>query len=95
MPLILENSQERVTGVLKYFDPFKDYGFIVIDKENKEIFFHFQDITANELQNKELLLSFKKGNIIRVSFLICTYIGKYNISKKAIDIQPLEINSIN
>ena len=41
MPLILENSEERVTGVLKYFDPYKNYGFIVIDKENKEIFFHY------------------------------------------------------
>ena len=36
MPLILENSEERVN-----FDPYKNYGFIVIDKENKEIFFHY------------------------------------------------------
>eukprot|EP00828_Plagiopyla_frontata_P018492 TRINITY_DN2371_c0_g1_i1.p2 TRINITY_DN2371_c0_g1~~TRINITY_DN2371_c0_g1_i1.p2 ORF type:complete len:183 (+),score=30.37 TRINITY_DN2371_c0_g1_i1:592-1140(+) len=88
-PLILENSQLRQTGVLKYFDILKRYGFIVMDHENKEIFFHQKDI-SDSLLTKEKLMQFKVGKIIRLSFAVCTYIGKYNKSKKAVDIELIE-----
>ena len=31
-------------GILKYFDEKKNYGFIVMDYDNTEIFFHTEDI---------------------------------------------------
>jgi len=47
-----------------------------------------QDIT-HPLLTKEYLSTFKDGYVIKLSYTICTYIGKYNISKKAIDIEPV------
>lgn len=84
-PFILEISQKRYTGFLKYFDPIKLYGFIVIDNENKEIFFHFQDVT-HYLLTKEFLTSFRDGRIIKLSFNICLYRGKASVRRKAVNL---------
>jgi len=40
-PFILEISTKVYTGYLKYFDSENQYGFLVIDEDNVEIFFHF------------------------------------------------------
>ena len=34
----------RVTGVLKFFYKDDNYGFLVIDADNKDVFFHYDDI---------------------------------------------------
>eukprot|EP00828_Plagiopyla_frontata_P048229 TRINITY_DN9176_c0_g1_i2.p1 TRINITY_DN9176_c0_g1~~TRINITY_DN9176_c0_g1_i2.p1 ORF type:complete len:239 (-),score=21.85 TRINITY_DN9176_c0_g1_i2:109-825(-) len=87
-PIILETSQAKQCGVLKYFDTIRNYGFIVIENQNQELFFHLQDIT-HPLLTKEFLQQFKEGIVIKLLFNICTYIGKYNISKKAINLEPM------
>ncbi len=85
-PLILEESNQRFFGTLKFFDECKNFGFIIMDISNSEIFFHYDDFNKKNI-SKELLLSYKSGNIIRVSFACLKYIGKYNVSMKAIEIE--------
>ena len=45
MPIILEESSERFTGKLKFFDPHKNYGFIIMDMDGSDIFVHFDDLS--------------------------------------------------
>lgn len=84
-PLVLGKSQERFRGTLKHFDHIKKFGFIYYPKENREIFFHANDILDTRL-TLDLLLKCKKGVFINVEFTIMEYIGKNNKSEKAIDI---------
>lgn len=40
-PMILEESKERFSGKLKFFDEQKNYGFIVMDMDKSDIFVLF------------------------------------------------------
>ncbi len=86
-PLVLEESRERFTGTLKFFDEIKSYGFLIMDVDNSEIFVHFDDFDKSQGLQREMLMSYKLGNIIRVSFICMKYIGKYNMSRKAVDVK--------
>lgn len=87
-PIIIEDSGPKVrkTGRLKFFDEGKSYGFIVMDEDNSDIFVHLDDLSKAGV-SKELLRSSKHGNVIRFSFLCMVYIGKYNKSKKAVELE--------
>jgi len=87
-PVIIEESQHRYTGRLKFFDEGKNYGFIVMDDDGSDIFVHYDDLHKANI-NKEFLKSARFGNSIRLSFSCMDYIGKYNRSRKATDIQFL------
>lgn len=89
-PLVLEESSDRFLGTLKFFDENKSFGFIIMDVNNSEIFFHFDDFEQGGV-TKEMLMSYKNGNIIRLSFGCLKYIGKYNISLKAVEIKLVSI----
>lgn len=86
-PLVLEESLNRYLGTVKFFDENKAYGFLIMDIDNSEIFFHFDDFEKNQFITKENLITYKLGNIIRVSFICMKYIGKYNMSRKAIEVK--------
>lgn len=88
-PLVLEESRERFFGTVKFFDDVKGYGFLIMDIDNTEIFVHFDDFDKNQGIQKEFIMSYKLGNIIRVSFICMKYIGKYNMSRKAVDVQVI------
>ena len=88
-PLVLEESKDRYLGTVKFFDDNKGYGFIIMDIDNTEIFVHYDDFDKSQCIQKEMLMSFKLGNIIRVSFTCMKYIGKYNMSRKAVDVHVL------
>lgn len=94
-PLVLEESSSRFLGTLKFFDENKSFGFIIMDINNSEIFFHFDDFDQEGKVSKETLMGYKKGNIIRLSFGCLKYIGRYNISLKAVEIKLLSIKSSN
>ena len=89
-PLVLEESSDRYLGTLKFFDENKSFGFIIMDVNNSEIFFHFDDFDQTGV-TKEMLMTYKSGNIIRLSFGCLKYIGKYNISLKAVEIKLVSI----
>ena len=87
---ILEDSKEIYTGILKHFDDNRNYGFILMDIDHSEIFFHFEDVVKSKGVTKEFLKSCRLGNIIKVSFECIKYIGKYDKSRKAVGVQILE-----
>jgi len=87
-PVILDESKERYNGRLKFFDENKKYGFIVMDDDGSDIFVHYDDLIKANI-TKDLLRTARLGNVIRLNFSCMDYIGKYNRSRKAIDIQML------
>jgi hypothetical protein len=42
-PIILDHTQVRYEGRLKFFDEVKGYGFIVMDDDGSDIFCHYDD----------------------------------------------------
>eukprot|EP01017_Pseudomicrothorax_dubius_P003136 TRINITY_DN10378_c0_g1_i1.p1 TRINITY_DN10378_c0_g1~~TRINITY_DN10378_c0_g1_i1.p1 ORF type:complete len:467 (-),score=117.98 TRINITY_DN10378_c0_g1_i1:206-1606(-) len=87
-PIILDEGKERFTGRVKFFDEAKNYGFIIMDSDGSDIFVHYDDLSKANI-SKELLRSARQGTSIRLSFGCMNYIGKYNKSRKAVDIQML------
>jgi len=87
-PIILDEGTERYTGRLKFYDDNKKYGFIVMDNDGSDIFVHYDDLIKANI-NKELLKTARMGNVIRLSFGCMAYLGKYNKSRKATDIELL------
>lgn len=87
-PVILDESRQRFTGRLKFFDEVKNFGFIIMDNDGGDIFVHYDDLSKANLP-KEFLRTAKKGNIIRLSFSCLKYIGKHNRSRKAVDVQQI------
>ena len=83
--MILDEGNQRYTGRLKFFDEKKHYGFIYVDQEGTDVFVHFDDLFKGGI-GRDLLRSHHQGFVLRVSFDICTYIGKYNKSRKAVEI---------
>lgn len=52
------------TGTVKFFDEHKSYGFMIMDIDNSEIFFHMDDIITPNVTN-EFIMTYKSGNVIR------------------------------
>lgn len=85
-PIILDQTQERFTGKLKFFDEVRGYGFIVKDDDEKDIFCHYDDFCKAGI-NINMLRAVKLGQTLRLSFSCLSYIGRHNKSKKAVDLQ--------
>lgn len=69
-----------------------------MDLDGSDLFVHCDDLTKAGM-TKDFLRTAKHGNIIRFSFLILEYFGKYNKSRKAVDLKLIEwvyiINKLN
>lgn len=87
-PFHPDDGTRRYSGRLKFFDETKNYGFIVMDEDGSDIFVHFDDLMKANL-SKDILRTAKNGNMIHLSFSCMQYVGKYNKSRKAVDIQLL------
>lgn len=87
-PMVAEDGSRRYTGKLKFFDEVKNYGFIIMDEDGSDIFVHFDDLSKAQI-GKEMLRLMKMGKTFRLSFACMQYYGKYNKSRKAIDIELL------
>ena len=87
-PIILDEGAQRYTGTLKFFDENKNYGFIIMDDDGSDIFVHYDDLAKANI-GKEMLKTARLGNVIRLSFSCMQYIGKYNKSRKATDVEML------
>ncbi|CAD8201134.1 unnamed protein product (macronuclear) [Paramecium tetraurelia] len=79
-------KKNRSAGFLKFFDENKNYGFIVMDSDGSDIFVYADDLTKTGI-SKEYLRTAKFGNCIRFTFTCMEYYGKYNKSRKAIDLE--------
>ncbi len=81
-------SPELLTGMLKFFDEVQDYGFFTMDCDGTDLFVHYDDLLKSGI-TKEYLMMAKAMNV-RFAFRCVSYYGKYNLSYKAVDIQPLQ-----
>ena len=80
---------KKHTGYLKFFDEAKNYGFLVMDEDKSDIFVHYDDLAKAKI-TKETLKEIKNSNLmVKFAFNSMTYIGKYNRSRKAIDIEMI------
>ena len=84
------NNDYKVTGRLKFFNEGQSYGFILSDVDQKDLFFHFDDMKKTNL-SKQFLKDAKNRFIVRFQFKVMAYYGKYSLSKKAVDIDLLKI----
>lgn len=82
-----------MTGRLKFFNEGQNYGFVLSDIDNKDIFFHFDDMKKTNL-SKQFLKDAKNRFIVRLQFKVMAYYGKYNLSRKAVDIDLLKIEPL-
>ena len=87
-PIILDEGKQIYCGRLKFFDENKNYGFIIMDEDGSDIFVHYDDLQKAGI-NKEILKSTRLGQVIKLAFSCMKYIGKYDKSRKATDIQIL------
>lgn len=85
-PVILEqNSSQRYSGTLKFYNEPKKFGFIVKDDDNSDIFFHLSDMELGGI-SEQMLLTRKD---LKFSFVTMKYIGKKAESKKAVEVKLL------
>lgn len=82
------------TGLLKFFNQQHQYGFMISDKDGSDIFFHYDDV-KHTLLSKEFLRHATEIYDVRFSFQILDYVGKYESSKKAVNINLLSIIAKN
>ena len=86
---ITYSHRKKFSGHLKFFDEGKNYGFFIIDEDKSDIFVHYDDLAKAKI-SKEMLKTIKHSrNLIKFAFNTISYIGKYNRSRKAIDIEIL------
>lgn len=62
------------------------FGFIGQQNDPSDVFFHFDDIKTPGIKPK-FLKTVKDGAIIKMSYNILNYYGKYKNSNKAVNIQ--------
>ena len=79
---------KKQTGILKFFNDGKGFGFLISDIDKKDIFFHFDDIKDIKL-TKEFLRDAKNKFIVKFAFEVQIYYGRYNISQKAVNLELL------
>lgn len=84
----------RYLGELKFFNEAKEYGFIVKDDDQKDIFFHFDDLRKEHMLTKPFLRHAKDVYRIRFAFNILNYFGVNGESQKAVDIELIELTNL-
>jgi hypothetical protein len=61
-----------------------------LDSDGSDLFVHYDDLVKANL-TKDILLRAKYNYTFFFSFIIMTYYGKHNLSRKAVDLQLLMI----
>lgn len=86
----IQSLSQHQTGKLKFFDDQTNFGFIILDADGSDLFVHYDDLMKANL-TKDILLRAKYNYTFYFSFIIMTYYGKHNLSRKAVDLQLLMI----
>jgi len=84
------SGKGKTTGILKFFNEGKGFGFFVSDTDGKDVFFHYEDLKDLKI-TKDFLREAKNRYIVKFAFTLQIYYGKYNYSTKAIDIELLGV----
>ena len=91
---VLPQSLERYTGELKFFNEANEYGFIISEADGQDVFFHYDDVRKEHCLKKNFLRYAKESYIVRFSFNILAYFGHKGLSKKAVDIELIELTPL-
>ncbi|CAD8107655.1 unnamed protein product [Paramecium primaurelia] len=101
LPYVLDENHQRQKGRMKFYDDAKKYGFLVLDEDGTDVFIHYDDLQAAGItmekmklykivhQNNPQYVKFTKNGGPYFEFTLMNYMGKYNKSRKAIDLQLL------
>ena len=84
------SGKNKATGILKFFNEGKGFGFFVSDIDGRDVFFHYEDVKDLKL-TKDFLREAKNKYIVKFAFTVQVYYGKYSYSVKAVDIELLGI----
>lgn len=85
-PIILDQTNKRYMGRLKFFDEAKGYGFIIMEDDGSDIFCHYDDFFKAGI-DMNILKGAKVGQEVKLSFCCLSYIGRHNKSRKAVDLK--------
>lgn len=88
---VLESTSN--TGRLKFFDEVQNYGFLVVDGEDYDLFVHYDDLKTSKL-SRDILRQAKTNYFLQFSFDIVRYTGKYKESKKAVNLKLIKFEKL-
>ncbi|EAS02667.2 cold-shock DNA-binding domain protein (macronuclear) [Tetrahymena thermophila SB210] len=84
-PEVLEQTEEKKKGRLKFFDTSNNFGFFNLDEDQSDVFVHLDDLQVTTVP-KDILKHSSLMNL-RFKFHFIKYIGKHKQSRKAVDIE--------
>lgn len=81
------------SGRLKFFDEVQNYGFLVVDGDESDLFVHYDDLKVSKL-SRDILRQAKTNYFLQFSFDIVKYTGKYKESRKAVNLKLIKIEKL-
>lgn len=85
LPTSSTQQSEYLTGKLKFFDEAQQYGFFVLDRDGTDLFVHQDDLEKSGITIESL----QRNKEVRFVFECMTYYGKYQLSRKAVNIKVM------
>lgn len=83
----------QCSGRLKFFDEVQNYGFLVVDGDESDLFVHYDDLKVSKL-SRDILRQAKTNYFLQFSFDIVKYTGKYKESRKAVNLKLIKIEKL-
>jgi len=80
-----------ITGRLKFFDETQQYGFFILDHDGTDLFVHYDDLMKSGISISTLQQA--KIKDYHFMFQCMSYYGKYQLSRKAVNIKLLNGNN--
>lgn len=82
------------TGRLKFFDEVQNYGFLVVDNEDFDLFVHYDDLKSSKL-SRDILRQAKTNYFLQFGFDVVKYSGKNDkVSRKAVNCKLIKIEKL-
>eukprot|EP00826_Nyctotherus_ovalis_P041362 TRINITY_DN4150_c0_g1_i13.p3 TRINITY_DN4150_c0_g1~~TRINITY_DN4150_c0_g1_i13.p3 ORF type:complete len:114 (+),score=30.42 TRINITY_DN4150_c0_g1_i13:791-1132(+) len=79
---------DMLTGRIKFFDSAQNYGFFTLDCDGSDLFVHYEDFLKAGISKDGIQMA--KAMNMRFAFKKFSYYGKYDLSTKAVEIQPAQ-----
>lgn len=84
-PVVLDKSDQFLSGKLKFYSDRKKFGFVQLD-DKKEIFLHKDNLMRSNVDSLELENCAKFFDVL-LRFKVLSYKGKRDVNSKAVDIE--------
>lgn len=83
----------KQSGRLKFFDEVQNFGFLVVDGDDSDLFVHYDDLKSSRL-SRDILRQAKTNYFLQFSFDIAYYSGKYKESRKAVNLKLIKMEKL-